>query len=585
MKMKTIYKSLLALPLAVGCLASCSDWLEVKPQNIITIDEFWNEKADVDGMIAGLYASMQSQNVMERMMIWGEFRSDNISIGANDVANNNRNLYKIYNENIDASNAYTTWDQFYYIINQANTIIDKAPGVAAVDPAFSQGELLADIAEASAMRDLCYFYLIRTFRDVPYTTTPYYDDDQVMDLPASSFDSILDSLITDLENVKDNAVTTYPASSADKARYQTGRITRDAIYAMLCEMYLWKQDYQSCIRYADLIIADKQQQYKDDNANSFSGSDLSRFNGYPLISGTAMAGGTTFGNAYNSIFGRTSSADETGNSSESIFELNFMSDDNWPKNGAVNALYGPTKSGITGYASPSSYVKDVTITRSSTNYIYYQRDARYYENIIGGGSTIGKYIYSYSTVPISPLTVTGRPVSIYSNNKVQGNWIIYRLTDIMLLKAEALAAMMGDETPLSDQDKSYLNQAFTLVNAVNKRSVLQTDAQLSDTLQASTYTTKEAINNLVLDERQRELMFEGKRYYDLVRRARRDGNTTTLTTNVMHKYETGGSAIRQKFTKMDYMYWPYNVDELKVNKNISQNPAFGSGESSSISRN
>lgn len=585
MKMKTIYKSLLALPLAVGCLASCSDWLEVKPQNIITIDEFWNEKADVDGMIAGLYASMQSQNVMERMMIWGEFRSDNISIGANDVANNNRNLYKIYNENIDASNAYTTWDQFYYIINQANTIIDKAPGVAAVDPAFSQGELLADIAEASAMRDLCYFYLIRTFRDVPYTTTPYYDDDQVMDLPASSFDSILDSLITDLENVKDNAVTTYPASSADKARYQTGRITRDAIYAMLCEMYLWKQDYQSCIRYADLIIADKQQQYKDDNANSFSGSDLSRFNGYPLISGTAMAGGTTFGNAYNSIFGRTSSADETGNSSESIFELNFMSDDNWPKNGAVNALYGPTKSGITGYASPSSYVKDVTITRSSTNYIYYQRDARYYENIIGGGSTIGKYIYSYSTVPISPLTVTGRPGSIYSNNKVQGNWIIYRLTDIMLLKAEALAAMMGDETPLSDQDKSYLNQAFTLVNAVNKRSVLQTDAQLSDTLQASTYTTKEAINNLVLDERQRELMFEGKRYYDLVRRARRDGNTTTLTTNVMHKYETGGSAIRQKFTKMDYMYWPYNVDELKVNKNISQNPAFGSGESSSISRN
>lgn len=585
MKMKTIYKSLLALPLAVGSLASCSDWLEVKPQNIITIDEFWNEKSDVDGMIAGLYASMQSQNVMERMMIWGEFRSDNISIGANDVANKNRNLYKIYNENIDASNAYTTWDQFYYIINQANTIIDKAPSVAAVDPAFSQGELLADIAEASAMRDLCYFYLIRTFRDVPYTTTPYYDDDQVMDLPASSFDSILDSLITDLENVKDNAVTTYPASSAEKALYQTGRITRDAIYAMLCEMYLWKQDYQSCIRYADLIISDKQQQYKDEKSNNISGNDLSRFNGYPLISGTATSGGTTFGNAYNSIFGRTSSAAETGNSSESIFELNFMKDDNWPKNGAVNALYGPTRDGVTGYASPSSYVKDVTTTRSSTNYIYYQRDARYYENIIGGGSTIGKYIYYYSTVSISPLTVTGYPSSIYANNKVYGNWIIYRLTDIMLLKAEALAAMMGDETPLSDQDRSYLNQAFTLVNAVNKRSVLQTDAQLSDTLQASTYTTKEAINNLVLDERQRELMFEGKRYYDLVRRARRDGNTSTITTNVMHKYETGGSAIRQKFTKMDYIYWPYNVDELKVNKNLSQNPAFGSGESSSISRN
>lgn len=63
----------------------------------------------------------------------------------------------------------TPRDQFYYIINQANTIIDKAPAVAEKDPAFSESELKADIAECSALRDLAYFYLIRTFRDVPYT--------------------------------------------------------------------------------------------------------------------------------------------------------------------------------------------------------------------------------------------------------------------------------------------------------------------------------------------------------------------------------------------------------------------------------
>lgn len=578
MNMKAIYKSLLALPLAVGCLTSCSDWLEVKPQNIITSDEFWNEKADVDGMIAGLYTTMQSQNVLERMMIWGEFRSDNISEGAN--LNNNQSLQNVFLENINATNGYTTWDQFYFIINQANTIIEKAPAVAEKDPAFSQSELLADIAEASAMRDLSYFYLIRTFRDVPYSTVAYTDDDQVMDLPATSFDNILDSLITDLENVKDNAVTKWPASSTTKALYQTGRITKDAIYAMLCEMYLWKQDYQNCIRYADLVINDKKQQYEDEQSNSYGVTDLSRFNGYPLISDIS---GSYAGRAYNTIFGNYSSQ-ETGNSSESIFELNFMSADNMPKNAAVNALYGPTTNGSYGYAAPSSFVKEAVSSRSTSGSAYYNKDARFYENIVFAGTTIGKYTYSSADVDLTTTTAT-QGVSQYSNNRVQSNWIIYRLTDIMLMKAEALAAMMGDETELTDQDRSYLSQAFSLVNAVNKRSVMQTDASLNDTLQAANFTTKSQIETLVLEERQRELMFEGKRYYDLVRRARRDGNTSVLSNAVLQKFTSGGATISSKFSKMDYMYWPYNNDELKVNKNLTQNPAFGSGESTSIERN
>lgn len=62
MKIKNIFKYLLALPVLLSTTA-CSDWLEVKPQNVITIDEFWNEKADVDGMIAGLYTTFESQNV------------------------------------------------------------------------------------------------------------------------------------------------------------------------------------------------------------------------------------------------------------------------------------------------------------------------------------------------------------------------------------------------------------------------------------------------------------------------------------------------------------------------------------------
>ena len=166
---------------------------------------------------------------------------------------------------------------------------------------------------------------------------------------------------------------------------------------------------------------------------------------------------------------------------------------------------------------------------------------------------------------------------LYNENKNKSNWIIYRLTDVMLMKAEALTQLVATEETLSEQDEKYMSQAFSLVTAVNKRSLCQ--PILKDTLNPKDYATKVDMENLVLKERQRELMFEGKRWYDLVRRSRRDGNTQVLLNQVLQKFTTNTSAIQNKLSKMDAIYWPYNIDELKVNKNLKQNSAFGSGES------
>jgi hypothetical protein len=571
MKRRNTIYSIITAVAALLSLVSCSDFLEVKPQNVTVEDEFWNEKADVDQMMTGLYASLQDAGVVKRMMIWGEFRSDNVTSGSNiekDVS-----LQKIFKEDIDASNGYTTWTPFYYIINSANTLIEHAPAVAATDPAFSQSELNADIAEASAIRDLCYFYLIRTFRDVPYTTVSFADDNQVMNLPATKFDDVLDSLITDLEHVQDNAVKNYPSSSSTKALYQTGRITQDAIHAMLCDMYLWKKDYNKCIQYADMIIASMRQRAKDKGFyNKLSADDEARVNGYPLISDAFT--NTVYGNAYTEIFGY-------GNSMESIFELTYMRDDNMPSNGAANDFYMFSKGDIVaGYAAPSTYVNG---TEGQDNQVFSKYDGRYYENMNNG--MISKGCFATVNVDYSGGTknVIASHFSPYAEGKCKANWIIYRLSDVMLMKAEALTALMSNASELSDQDKNYMTQAFSLVNAVNKRSVCE--SVLKDTLKADDYTTKEKIENLVMAERQRELMFEGKRWYDLVCRSRRDGNTDYLRQQTLMKFTSNTSAISGKLGKMDYIYWPYNIDELKVNDNLKQNPAFGSGVDESIEQN
>ena len=567
---------------------SCSDFLEIPSRSEIVLEEFWNEKADVDNIVSGCYARMQGDDVIRRMIIWGECRGDNVMAGNN--IDKDGNLENVLKENITTKNPYTSWDGLYTVINRCNTVIKYAPAVAASDPGYTQSELQATIAEVSALRDLCYFYLIRTFRDVPYSTIAFTDDDQPMDLEPLPFNSVLDSLITDLEGVQTMAMARYPEN---KSTYQTGRITKCAIWAMLCEMYLWKGDYDNCIKYADLVIEDKkalEQERRSQSSSSYSSGNVndSRFNGFPLVSDQTM--GTNFGNAYTTIF-------YAGNSKETIFELVFDNDlagRSMLGNSAVGLFYG-NSTVAKGYIAPASMVIE-DLTKTSQRSVYADRnkrvDARLYENCNNTSEAISKFVTQSLTINASSTTPSVTYGAKWSYAKVNNvdhyycgaNWIIYRLTDIMLMKAEAITQKMmeGSDAEVNAYNAPLLAQAFWLVNAVNKRSVCQTP--LTDTLLASDYRTKAQMDELILKERQRELMFEGKRWYDLVRRSMRDGNTEVLCQAVAKREGINASYVLNFFssstTGMNAIFWPYNDEETKVNLNLAahQNPAFGSGE-------
>ena len=577
-------------------VTGCSDFLEIKPQNEIILEDFWNEKADVDAIIAGCYSGLQEEGVIKRMMVWGEFRSDNIGPGSN--VQSDGNLEKLLKENIDAKNSYTSWKDFYTVINRCNTVIKYAPGVAANDPAYTESELQANIAEMVALRSLSYFYLIRAFRDVPFSREAYIDDDQTMDLPATKFNDVLDSLIYDLEGVKNTAVKRYPVT---KEMYQTGRITQDAIHALLCELYLWKKDYQKCVEYADLVIESKKAIYEENRKKRTTSSSLQstsdvedRFNGFPLVSNSTST--NYFGDAYTTVFGSDRSNIDEKNQ-EIIFQLVFSDDPQgtgMPANGAANSFYGNSQS-TTGLVAPSDYIYSQIEASGQDRKVFADKnkmfDSRIYSNCLYRGSSssnsnksINKYTTSTIDIYAAGTTPEASYGSKYSQNQNGSNWIIYRLPDIMLLKAEALTQMMreGSDTETSEYNKSLLDRAFTLVNAINKRSLCQT--QLTDTLVRTNYSSKGDMENLVLQERQRELMFEGKRWFDLVRVSQRTGNTQTLASAALQKATTGAGLISNHLAKMDAIYWPYNLDEMKVNLNLVQNPAFGSGEDESYQK-
>ena len=551
--------------MALG-LGSCSDFLEIEPLNDIVLDKFWNEENDVENIVAGCYSGMQNRILIERMIVWGELRSDHL-IGGTGVQDN-INIQNILKENITANNVYTSWGEFYDIINRCNTVLHYSPLVAERDPNYTETELMATRAEVSAIRDLCYFYLIRTFRDVPYSTQPFLDELQQMAMPATKFDAVLDSLITDLENVRTYAVKTYPVS---KKNYQCGRITQDAIHAMLAEMYLWKKDYANSVKYADMVIDAKTQRFQNeiDNAGGNS-SSYKMFEGYPLIYDSYTTG-NIYGNAYGTIFG-------SGASRESILELIFADDNTRLANHGLSFLYGNQKTSP-GIVKPADFIT-TDVSDASYKVFCDKYDTRNYENLYKMSASqygVAKYVCKSGMVSISSTEITSSASPSYPEEYCHANWILYRLTDVMLLKAEALVQMVDGDAKTEAND-SLLRAAYDIVSVINKRSNCATTYM---PITYANYSTKSQMENLVFEERARELMFEGKRWYDLVRRSLRDGNTSYLVQQVTRKGSDNASVVQAKLAKMDAIFWPYNLEELKVNPYLVQNPAFGSGDDNS----
>lgn len=546
--------------LLASSLTACDDFLSIIPLNDVVLENYWTEEADVTSVVNSCYSQLLADDCLKRMLIWGELRSDNLATGGN----NNIEIARIAEENILETNGLVKWDAFYQCINRCNTVLYYAPSVNEKDPNYTDAELRANIAEVTAIRALCYFYLIRTFRNVPYVTEPSIDDGQNYRVPASSFDEILTNLINDLEAVKNDAVRTY---GEDNPKNKT-HITRYAIYALLADMYLWQGNYQKCIEYCDQIIDYKIAEYEEDLQET-SALDVELYGRFPLIS-VAPANSTRGGTVFTEIFG-------TGLSFESIFELNIV-DSETRENGLVRDLFGKSDGSSVGQVAPLSYLKQ-GLSENTNNY-FQRSDTRAYENMEGdetSGVTVAKYFKKSVDYLASSSTALGySPTFTNRSDDHSANWIVYRLTDVMLMKAEAEVMLAGDVvdgTALTPEQDARFKAAWECVIAVWKRANNKRTA--SDTLVYTDYATSRlAMENLVMDERQRELMFEGKRWFDLVRICRRDGSNQRMLDKVMGKFKENIVAIRIRLASPDALYLPYHEDELRANPYLVQNPAY-----------
>ena len=560
---------------------SCNDFLTIYPTDRIVGEDFWKTKSDVDQMVDGCYLSMIDYSIQERAIMWGAYRSDEL-VKLADY--NDNTLDNISAVNLLPTNRYNSWSSFYKVINNCNVVLNHAEDVMVEDPEFTEGDYQVVRAQMLALRSLCYFYLVRAFRDVPYTTHSYEDDSQIEPIEQSTPDEVLQHCLDDLQQARQ-----YIMRSGAYGRYDWrnwGYMTRDAVDALMADIYLWRasmthnnSDYQQAIVHADSVINAKHayyEQYKEFDITETE-EDI-----YHLEEGL-----TAFPVIFNT---------NQGNSHESILEWQYNGRDN--TNQALENYYYQSGN-ENSYARTSILMAsqlfnsiDQNANTDQGQKVYQSKnDYRFWNNVYDANNeealqlSIRKMVESSSTVLGTTNTVGVQKSNDRGFREFRQNWIVYRLTDVMLMKAEALV-----ETAASDSDLVALKQAFNLVQAVNKRSMAKT---ATDTLKFETFKSKEDFELLVMAERERELCFEGKRWWDLMRYCYRHMSGVNIQQKladtgtwpelykpmlemVVRKYGSGGEgdAVSYKMKSEPYLYWPLEEAETKVNGLLKQNPVY-----------
>lgn len=626
--MKNIKKTIKFLAAAAflgASFTSCS--MDLLPLNEVVLENFWTNKEDVQSLVNSCYLGMQEGGYINNLIVWGEVRSDNVDNGSSVSSQ----FQDLQNGNIRTTAGFCNWDAMYNVINRCNIVMYYAPEVAAKDPNYTDSDLKMTIAEVKALRAMSYLSLIKTFKAVPFTLEPSIDDTQDFRLPATSFETIVDALIKDLEPVKNDApLRNVKANGFSSAAQSNGRITRAAMYSILAELYLWKasdanldkgsqqEAYRKCVECCDWVIDYKIRQYKNEEFDNGFGNDqltkvidaeiLANY-GIPLLAEelglSSSSSSSQKGMAFTSIFCDC-------NSFESIFEITFMpsSDKSYNKNSDMTNIYGGYTNANTirtGFIEGNNNLCPQTITgttyddkslfpvksdyRSATSFIWSD----------GGTFPIVKYAARSLPSDISvgaawQTTKSERP-NYWSFNNNYGSWIMYRLTEIILFRAEAEIELANLITPVSNPEdepaaegartrslvtdgaglstaEELYDDAFNLIRCVYDRSNPYVKRQASCAPQRSSYSNYNSFVTLLMHERQREFLFEGKRYYDLVRQARRVGNTKDFAEAISKKFGGASKAVTVKLGMMDFMYLPYLKGQIKVNPNLVQNPAF-----------
>lgn len=484
--MKDIKYKLASLVLGFCLISSgCSNWLEMKPINQTYGDGFWTSEAAAEQTLAGAYALLRTTMLSaggESFLTYGEL------LGTTFKHKSISNSEKFSDGSFwNPDSGEFMWANYYKIVAQCNLILVKA---AALDAGlFKNGEVGKQkiLGEAYFLRAYTYFYLAKVWGDVPLVTEPTMtvgevitSDGYVKNVPQNPEAKVLEQCITDLKKAEISLQYGTFGSSEWAIRANKG-----AVQALMAHVYLWMHKPVEAALAADAVI---------------------KSGGYTLVNYSDSV-------AVSKLF--------TGKSSEGIFELNVKFDQSESYTGGIahKTLVHPWIWNL--LESGGTWI----VQKAYVSTLYETNDLRI-KRFFGLWTSARPITLKYASIVYED-------AAKFYNPHGNSNIILFRLSDIILLRAEALA------------NSSRFAEARTLVNTIRTRAG------------ASQYTgTDAALPYFIFQERERELIGEGHTYFD---RIRGDQWTNITWMNTTRKSQKG-------------YYWPIPAIYITNNPLLVQNP-------------
>jgi hypothetical protein len=251
--MKKFQTIILVLVAVIG-FSSCEKLLEVKPKNLVGIEEGIQTPSDLKAVLMSTYDVFRNNHVMGGTakvaadVLAEEAYASSTGFEWGQIKTLNMNLFNPVGRDI--------WEQSYLTINRANVVIDYIDNnKITLDPADAKTWK----AEAQFIRAVCYYHLLQYF-SLPYDETqasnpqpgvPIWKEAVLSNefastqIQRSTVDEVYQFLISDLENAESNLPETAPGP---------GRVSKDGATAFLAKVYFQMKNMPKAFEYSDKIV-------------------------------------------------------------------------------------------------------------------------------------------------------------------------------------------------------------------------------------------------------------------------------------------------------------------------------------------
>lgn len=456
--MKKVFKIVSLMLVSALILSGCNKVeLEESPEGILSPDSFFRTADDFEAMLAGgVYRPLYTP--------WSGFGFNAIFVltgGGEDIGLNQIRFQAFDRLEADGITGEMAdmWAQLYRSISNANTVIgsiEKGRQAGVSEDILKNAE-----AQARFMRAFDYFYMTRWWGEVQLITEE--NTLEATTTPQSSVEEIYELIVSDLQFAEANLPNLTDPSG-------TGLASKQAAQAYLAKVYLTMAGWpiKDASKYA--LARDKAKEVIDSGIFSLEPDfaqlwrQANRFTNSEFI--FAFHGDVNNVPSTQHLNTRYNAAGEGGWSDVSS-EVRFFE------------------------AFPDSYRKDASFTSVFANGQTFQE--------AGAKPHIAKYRDAGDVYPFDANS---------GGASGDASFNLFRYAEVLLIYAEA--ANMAEGSPSAT--------ALEAINKVRRRAHNLPVDTPDPSVDLPAGMSQSAFDEAVLDERAWELAFEGKRWFDLVRR-------------------------------------------------------------------